>query len=290
MRTINSSSFSRKWPWGRWFWQAYSLGQGSTLSSAVAKNETALCIKKYNNTKKCSSKSTGCQAWQYFPERCCQWRRGGPAGWRARSQHLGGHLRGQERKENLGSRAAISFMATIHQIRNPGPTSAKIANLPANVELVMICAPVSDFVQFEVQLTASDESLGSKATRHVTRIRKERQRQKKLELLRFKNIFHRLSGVFSLHNHKLSLNSDVYKYDRCTLCLCTTGEALMGNQTSDVYMKEGLPPPLTHLQAPFTHKLTEVVVSFAKSLFSLMIATSINIAKGTKDPGFDYFN
>ena len=134
-------------------------------------------------------------------------------------------------------------MATIHQIRNPGPTSAKIANLPANVELVMICAPVSDFVQFEVQLTASDESLGSKATRHVTRIRKERQRQKKLELLRFKNIFHRLSGVFSLHNHKLSLNSDVYKYDRCTLCLCTTGEALMGNQTSDVYMKEGLPPP-----------------------------------------------
>ena len=59
----------------------------------------------------------------------------------------------------------------------------------------------------------------------------------------------------------------------------------MGNQTSDVYMKEGLPPPLTHLQAPFTHKLTEVVVSFAKSLFSLMIATSINIAKGTTDPG-----
>ena len=49
-------------------------------------------------------------------------------------------------------------------------------------------------------------------------------------------------------------------------------------------------PPLTHLQAPFTHKLTEVVVSFAKSLFSLMIATSINIAKGTTDPGFDYFN
>ena len=87
-------------------------------------------------------------------------------------------------------------MATIHQIRNPGPTSAKIANLPANVELVMICAPVSDFVQFEVQPTASDESLGSKATRHVTRIRKERQRQKKLESLRFKNIFHRLSGVF----------------------------------------------------------------------------------------------
>ena len=43
----------------------------------------------------------------------------------------------------------------------------------------------------------------------------------------------------------------------------------MGNQTSDVYMKEGLPP------SPFTHELTEVVVSFAKSLFSLMIATSI---------------
>ena len=51
---------------------------------------------------------------------------------------------------------------------------------------------------------------------------------------------------FSLHNHKLSLNSDVYKYDRCTLCLCTTGEALMGNQTSDVYMKDGLPPSPPH--------------------------------------------
>ena len=157
-------------------------------------NWIRLSVKKYNSTTNCPSKSTGCQAWQYFPERCCQWRRGSPAGWRARSQHRGGHLRGQERKENLGSRAAISFMATIHQIRNPGPTSAKIANLPANVELVMICAPVSDFVQFEVQPTASDESLGSKATRHVTRIRKERQRQKKLESLRFKNIFHRLSS------------------------------------------------------------------------------------------------
>ena len=49
----------------------------------------------------------------------------------------------------------------------------------------------------------------------------------------------------------------------------------MGNQTSDVYMKEGLPPSPTHQQAAFTHELTEVVVSFAKSLFSLMIATSI---------------
>ena len=36
-----------------------------------------------------------------------------------------------------------------------------------------------------------------------------------------------------------------------------------------------LPPSPTHQQAPFTHELTEVVVSFAKSLFSLMIATSI---------------